>query len=211
MDPIKPKAPASDASNGYEAVASAFIRQRELSNIGVETVRKWARSLPRGGAILDLGCGSGAPIATMLADEGFVVYGVDASASLLAAFQCRLPQAQAACEAIENSRFFARTFDGVIAVGVMFLLSAEAQRALIQKIAAALNPEGRLLFTSPTQLCSWNDLLTGRQSQSLGAEAYKALCVAAGLSLIGEYEDEGQNHYYDMQVSTLPTHSLAEQ
>jgi cyclopropane fatty-acyl-phospholipid synthase-like methyltransferase len=129
------------------------------------------------------------------------VYGIDASASLTAAFRRRLPHAHVACEAIEGSRFFGRTFDGVIAVGLMFLLPGEVQRDLIRKVAVALNPDGRFLFTSPAQVCAWTDVLTGQESHSLGAEEYKATFSEAGLTLVGEYEDEGGNHYYD----TRPT------
>jgi len=195
---------AGDPSNGYEAVAPEFIRWREQSSIGAVTVRMWARSLQQGGAILDLGCGSGVPISTALFNEGFMVYGIDASASLTAAFRRQLPQAHVACETIEDSRFFDRTFDGVIAVGVMFLLPAEVQRGLIRKVAAALNPGARFLFTSSTQVCTWADVLTGKKSHSLGAEEYQALCLKAGLSLVDEYEDEGENHYYDMNRLPVP-------
>lgn len=75
-------ATTSDASNGYEAVAPDFIRRCEQSSIDIETVCMWPRSLPRGGAILDLGCGSGVPTSTALSSEGFAVYGIDASASV---------------------------------------------------------------------------------------------------------------------------------
>lgn len=61
----------------------------------------------------------------------------------------------------------------------------------------ALTDEGRLLFTSPAQTCRWNDVLTGRESISLGADAYKAAMAEAGLTGVGEYVDEGENHYYD--------------
>lgn len=201
MSKAKNNATAGDPSNGYEAVAPEFMRQREQSIIGIATVQMWSRFLPRGGAILDLGCGSGVPISTALDNEGFVVYGIDASASLTAAFRRRLPHAHVACEAIEDSRFFGRTFDGVIAVGLMFLLPSDVQRDLIRKVAVALNPDGRFLFTSPAQLCAWTDVLTGQESHSLGTEEYKAAFSEAGLTLIGEYEDEGENHYYDTRHS----------
>src|SRR5262245_8696979 len=55
-----------DRSNGWEAVAPGFIGSRKRSSIGVTTVRAWARSLPTGASILDLGCGSGVPISRAL-------------------------------------------------------------------------------------------------------------------------------------------------
>jgi len=163
----------------------------------MSTVRRWAHSLPQGASVLDLGCGHGVPISMTLIEEGVVVYGVDASPSLTAAFQCRFPHAPVACEAVEDSPFFGRTFDGVIAVGLMFLLPGEGQRQLIGKVAQALNPGGRFLFTSPAQVCTWIDKLTGRQAQSLGVEAYRAALAESGFALAGEHVDEGDNHYYD--------------
>jgi 2-polyprenyl-3-methyl-5-hydroxy-6-metoxy-1,4-benzoquinol methylase len=191
------KTTLDDPSNGYEAVASDFIARRGRSDVGVETVREWARSLMPGTSILDLGCGHGVPISLDLLRSGFAVYGVDASPSLTTEFRRRFPQAQVACERVEDSRFFGRTFDGVVAIGLMFLLPAEAQRILIRRVARAMNSGGRFLFTSPEQECSWSDVLTGRRSHSLGAEAYRAALLDAGLTLLGEYVDEGDNHYYD--------------
>jgi SAM-dependent methyltransferase len=186
-----------DSSNGYEAVASEFMMRREQSGVGVATVRAWARSLEPGASILDLGCGHGAPISAALMDDGFVVYGIDASPSLTATFRSRFPRAHVACEAIEDSSFFSRKFDAVIAVGLMFLLSADMQDRLIRRIARALNSGGRFLFTSPAEACAWKDALTGQRSLSLGAETYKELLSKAGLALVEEYLDEGDNHYYE--------------
>lgn len=186
-----------DPSNGYEAVASEFMERRESASVGVATVRRWARSLPSGASILDVGCGHGVPISMTLIDDGFAVYGVDASPSLTAAFHRRFPHAHVACESVEESRFFDRTFDGIIAVGLMFLLPAEVQRVVIRKVARALTLGGRFLFSCPAQTRTWTDVLTGRQSLSLGVEEYEALLSAAGLAAVGEYVDEGDNHYYD--------------
>ena len=185
-----------DRSNSYEAVASEFAERREQSSIGVATVRAWARSLPSGASILDLGCGHGVPISMALMNDGFVIHGVDASPSLTAAFRRQFPCAHVACEAVEDSRFFGRTFDGIIAVGLIFLLPSEVQRDLIRKVALALNPGGRFLFTCPAQTCTWTDVLTGRQSLSLGFEEYKSVLSVAGLTLVAEYVDEGDNYYY---------------
>lgn len=194
-EPLKPDE-AADPSKGYEAVATEFMRLRNPS-IGVVTVRTWARSLSRGASILDLGCGDGVPIGAALMSAGFRLYGVDASPTLTAAFRRWFPRADVVCERVEDSRFFGRTFDAVIAIGLMFLLSAEAQRNLIRKVAVALNPAGRFLFTAPVQVGTWDDALTGRESVSLGAAEYKAAFADAGLTLVGEHTDEGDNHYYD--------------
>lgn len=187
---------STDRSNGYETVSEKFISSRTRSGIGTATVRQWAKALPPGGDVLDVGCGHGAPISEALVDEGLNVYGVDASPSMIAAFRARFPHAPAELSAVEDSRFFDRRFDGVIAWGLVFLLAPETQANLIHKIAAALKPGGKFLFTAPYQKCEWSDILTGRKSISLGEDAYRRIVEAAGLILADEAEDEGQNYYY---------------
>jgi SAM-dependent methyltransferase len=179
-------------------VAAAFVAAREGKRpaVGEAHVRAWANALPRGGAVLDIGCGAGIPVTEALLDEGLTVYGVDASPSLIALHRTRFPRVQSACEPAESSLLFGRRFDGIVAWGLLFLLPADAQRGLIQKLAGALVPDGRLLFTAPAAACSWQDVLTGRTSRSLGADAYAEALRHAGLALAGESDDEGDNHYF---------------
>ena len=157
-----------DRSNGYEGIAAEFVSTRSTT-IGVKRVRDWAKALPRGAAVVDLGCGPGFPITEVLVAEGLRVYGVDAAPSFVQAFRRNLPNTPIACEAVQDSKFFDRTFDGVLAWGLMFLLSPEDQRRLIQRIADILVPGGRLLFTSPAEIGFGNDVMTGLESRSLGA------------------------------------------
>ena len=79
----------------------------------------------------------------------------------------------------------------------MFLLSCEDQQRLIERIVGILTPGGRLLFTSPAEPSIWNDAMTGLESRSLGGEEYRRQLSAVGLSVSSEYEDEGENHYFD--------------
>jgi SAM-dependent methyltransferase len=193
----------TDPSNGYEGVAAEFLAGRgraPSTAIGASRVRDWARTLPRGAAVLDFGCGSGLPITKVLVSEGLSVYGIDAAPSFVEAFRHNLPGVPVACESVEASSFFNRTFDGVVAWGLIFLLQPEAQRQLIQRIADILVPGGRLLFTScaGAEPLVWNDAMTGLESRSLSGVEYRRLLSAVGLCVTAEYEDEGQNHYYDV-------------
>lgn len=90
-----------DPSAGWEAVAERFMALR--SSAGAALVRSWARAHLPAGAAIDLGCGSGVPIARGLADDGFPIWGIDASPTLLAAFRRHLPGRPAACEAAQDS------------------------------------------------------------------------------------------------------------
>lgn len=190
-----------DKSNGYEGVASVFIagRGRNSSGIGASVVADWSQTLPGGATVLDLGCGTGVPISQALIERGFNVYGVDASPAMVAAFRARFPTVSVECSAVEESAFFGRSFDGVVAWGLFFLLDAEVQCRLVARVAAVLPSGGRFLFTAPSQSCSWADAMTGRTSISLGYEAYRNALEAEGMSLVGTHRDEGENHYYFAQ------------
>lgn len=194
--------PFVDPSSGYEAVSQEFLARRGSGSsrsiaIGVKEVRNWARTLPHGSSVIDLGCGPGYPITAVLVEEGLEVFGVDAAPSFVAAFRRNLPGIPIVCEQVQQSTFFSRTFDAILAWGLMFLLQAEDQHKLIRRFADLLVPEGRLLLTSTAKAAVWNDAMTGLESISLGAEQYRKLLEAAGLSVAKEYEDEGQNHYFD--------------
>ena len=191
-----------DRSSGYEAVSAEFLARRGGSShrstaIGVAEVRSWAKTLPPSSSVLDIGCGPGFPISVALVEEGLSVFGVDAAPSFVAAFERNLPGTPILCQAVQDSRFFDRRFDAVLAIGLIFLLRAEDQHSLIQRFAEILVPGGRLLFTATARPAVWNDVMTGLESVSLGAEQYRKLLEAAGLSVAGEYEDAGENHYFD--------------
>jgi SAM-dependent methyltransferase len=196
-----------DKSNGYERVAAEFLAGRgraPSTAVGTRQVRDWARTLPPGATVIDLGCGTGLPITKVLVDEKLNVYGVDASPSLVAAFRHNLPDVPVACESVVESSFFNRKFDGVVAWGLIFLLQPEEQRQLIQKVADILVPGGRFLFTSSTgtEPLVWNDAMTGLESRSLGAAEYRKLLSEVGLYVTRDYEDEGDCHYFDAVKET---------
>ena len=177
----------TDRSNGWEAIALQLISLRSPT-IGVTTLDQWIASLRGPGAILELGCGGGFPVTERLVNAGFE-----------AACRQRCPHARVACETVEDSPFFDRTFDAAVAIGLIFLLPEETQRAVIRRVAAVLKAGGRFLFTAPVEVGTWPDSLTGRPSMSLGVDTYKAVIEDAGLTLVDEYVDEGGNHYYDTQ------------
>jgi SAM-dependent methyltransferase len=198
-----------DRSSGYEAVSAEFLARRgngrtRPNAIGVKEVRKWARALPCGSSVIDLGCGPGFPITAVLVEEGLQVFGVDAAPSFVAAFQRNLPGAPIICESVLESRLFDRTFDALVAWGLIFLLSVDDQLRLIHGFAEILVPGGRLLFTSPAKPVVWNDAMTGLESISLGAERYRRLLGAVGISVAEEYEDVGENHYFDGVKQRMP-------
>lgn len=185
----------NDASNGWEAIASEFMACR--SDIGADVIATWASFFSAGAAVIDVGAGFGKPAGGILEQRGLSVFAIDASPTLLAAYERQFPNAKTACEPVEASTFFGRQFDGVLMVGLIFLLPSVVQVRVINRLANALVPGGRLLFSAPKQVCAWQDLLTDRTSRSVGTTAYREHLVKAGFDRIEMYEDDHGNNYFD--------------
>jgi len=65
-----------DPSHGYEGIAAEFLAGRgraPVTGVGARQVREWARALPPGAAVVDLGCGSGLPITRELVAQNLKV------------------------------------------------------------------------------------------------------------------------------------------
>ncbi|MBX3147772.1 MAG: class I SAM-dependent methyltransferase [Gemmatimonadales bacterium] len=192
---------SEDGSNGYEEIASIYVARRGTrplvgDAVGAATVRAWADAFPPGATVLDLGSGPGEPSTRILQEAGLATYAVEASPAMVAAFRERFPDSPIEHNTVEASAFFDRTFDGVLAWGLLFLLEPAAQALVIDKVASVLNPGGCFLFTAPKEPLEWLDAMTNRQSQSLGAQTYERLLRDAGMTWVAAARDEGENHYY---------------
>ena len=199
---------SEDGSNGYEGIAHIYVAGRGTrplvgDAIGAAIVRAWAQAFPPGATVLDLGSGPGEPSTRILREAGLATYAVEASSAMVAAFRERFPGVPIEHNTVEASELFGRTFDGVLAWGLLFLLEPAAQALVIEKVARALDPGGRFLFTAPKEPIEWLDGMTDRPSRSLGAQTYERLLRDVGLTWVADAEDEGENHYYFVERLTL--------
>lgn len=130
----------------YNKIAEQWAESRNrefLSKLVVE----FASKVKRGGKILDIGCGTGAPIATYLSSQSFSVTGIDISEKLL----------QKAIERdIPNTELFLCDFfdfdpkgkyDGVIAFDSFFHFPKEKQKLIYERVSGWMNNDAYLLFT----------------------------------------------------------------
>ena len=84
-------------------------------------------------SVLDIGCGSGQPIARHLLERGFCVVGVDSSPTLIATCRRRFPEAQWML-ADMRTLSINRTFDGLIAWDSFFHLRHDDQRLMFRVV-----------------------------------------------------------------------------
>ena len=188
-----------DSALAYEKNARTFLSVRDKSNVGYKVVRDWAKSLPNGAEVLEIACGGGYPITTELEQAGLDLWAMDSSETLLSEFRLRFPNILTKCERVQESNFFGRKFDAVVAIGLIFLLHESDQEEFIKKVSDVLLPNGRFLFTAPTEKGKWKDLNTGLECHSLGLEQYTGLLAKYGFRIVSTIVDKGGNNHYDAE------------
>jgi hypothetical protein len=103
--------------------------------------------LPRTGSILDIGCGSGEPIARYLIEAGYDLTGADSSPAMIEMCKSRFPNQN---WLIEDMRILslARRFEGLLAWDSFFHLRKDDQRKMFPIFRAHAAPNAALMFTS---------------------------------------------------------------
>lgn len=147
--------------------------------------------LPRGATILDLGCGSGEPIARFLIDRGFAVTGIDLARSAIDLAQTRFPRARWIKGDMRTAEI-AGAFGAVIAWRSLTWLSHADQALMATRAADWLAPGGRLLFNlEPAIDSAEQDYRVGTPYRAeLEAANYTAEIRQRGLVLIGHIAND---------------------
>ncbi len=149
--------------------------------------------LPAAGTVLDIGCGSGAPIAQHLVAAGFAVTGLDSSAPLLALARGRLPGSTWIMGDMRDMAL-GRRFDGLLAWDSFFHLARHDQRAMVPRFAAHAAEDAVLMFTSGPTEGEAIGTLAGEAlyHASLDPQEYRALLAASGFAVVDHVaEDAG--------------------
>lgn len=108
---------------------------------------RFIAALAAGASVLDLGCGSGVPVARHMVVEGLHVTGVDSSPTLVSLCRERLP-AQEWLVADMRSLALHRRFDGILAWDSFFHLRPADQRRMFSVFARHAAPSAVLMFNT---------------------------------------------------------------
>jgi len=141
--------------------------------------------LPEGPAILDLGCGTGAPIASYLAARGCAITGIDSAPEMIAMCASRLPEQDWRVGDM-RSLSLGRAFDGILAWDSFFHLSHEDQRRMFPVFARHAAPGAALMFTSGPAHGEAIGSFAGEplHHASLDATEYRALLAENGFAVV---------------------------
>ncbi|WP_353186954.1 class I SAM-dependent methyltransferase [Bosea sp. (in: a-proteobacteria)] len=135
--------------------------------------------------ILDIGCGTGQPIARHLNEQGHAVTGVDSAPAMIALCRTRFPEGD--WQVADMRRLaLGRRFGGLIAWDSFFHLTPEDQRAMFKVFANHAAPGAALLFTSGPAHGEAIGSFAGEALYhgSLDPQEYRALLAENGFSVI---------------------------
>jgi SAM-dependent methyltransferase len=129
---------------GYDSCAEAYGESR-MSEPGLEVGALLDR-LGERGAVLDIGCGTGVPVAQSLAHR-FSVTGVDISPEMVQQARRDVPTCEFICADIMSVVFPPSIFDAVVAIYSIFHLPREQHSVLFRRVQCWLKPGGYFLCT----------------------------------------------------------------
>ena len=133
---------------GYDHMAEQYLSTKDPEDpLALDALQDLASILPRGAAVLDLGCGAGVPATRWLADRNFAVTGVDVSARQLELAHMNVPNGTFLKADMTGVAFAPETFDAVVAFHSIIHVPRTEHPALLRSIHRWLKPGGMFLAT----------------------------------------------------------------
>jgi len=178
--------PASrEVSALYERHAMAFNRDRGNRLVERAWFERFRQVMLDGADVLDLGCGSGEPVAHYLIEAGHRVTGVDSSPTLIDLCRSRFSD-QTWIAGDMRAVSLSRQFGGIVAWNSFFHLTPDDQRAMFKVFRDHAEAGAALMFTSGPAA---GEAIGSYQGEalyhaSLATAEYEELLAAHGFSTV---------------------------
>ncbi len=169
----------------YEEIVQWFDATRTKTLMESEYLNLIVKSVPAGASVLDLGCGTGEPIAQFFIDKGFKVMGVDGSKKMINLCNKRFPDQQWIVSDMRDINL-KQKFDVVLAWHSFFHLDHDSQRKMFKIFSEHTKSGGILAFTAGEEEDEiWSN--NGGQilyHASLSTKEYKKLLSATSFKIL---------------------------
>ena len=169
--------------NVYDELGSEYDRYR--SEAGVRVVLDVVHEMGGGLHVMDLGCGTGHPIAVRVAPLVAKYFGIDNSEPMLSAFRGNVPEAECCLLDMSNIETIGGTWDLIVSWGSLCHLSVDRQTSTLACAARLLKTDGRLIFTGGKEPGQCKGSVGPHANvidhYSMGKTEYKALLAANGM------------------------------
>ncbi|MDB6081406.1 MAG: methyltransferase [Chlamydiia bacterium] len=169
----------------YDKIAYWFDENRSKELMEQEYLELTLKHVPKNGAVLDLGCGTGEPLAKYFIDQGFQVTGVDGSSEMIQLCQKRFPEMEWIVGDMREVSLD-KKFDVVLAWDSFFHLQQDDQRAMFKVFSSHIKNGGVLVFTSGFKQAEVYSNMNGYNMYhaSLDTDEYKKLLQDFGFTIL---------------------------
>jgi cyclopropane fatty-acyl-phospholipid synthase-like methyltransferase len=156
--------------------------------------RRFVAALPAEATVLDLGCGSGSPVAEYMAERGLHVTGVDSSPTLISLCRQRLPAHEWLVGDMRPLEL-SRRFDGLLAWDSFFHLRPDDQRRMFGVFARHAAPSAVMMFSSGPAYGESVGTYRGDlvYHASLSPHEYTALLGSIDFEVVGHTAEDWQS------------------
>ena len=134
----------------YDHMAESYTESRSLFD-NTDQLEELAQLISPKSTILDLGCGTGLPVAKFFAEGGYNVTGIDLSDKMIRLAKENVPDAVFYTDNIINTDLSENSFDLIVSFYCLFHLRKEPQKVLFNKIMHWLKTDGYAYFTLATK------------------------------------------------------------
>lgn len=131
----------------YDLIADGFAKMRDSFAYEQKYLDLFMQYLQPNSHILDIGCGSGYPIASYIIEHGAKVTGIDASKKLLEVAKIKCPSMETIYGDIRTVELNGK-YDGVLEWWCLFHIPKQDHEKMIDRFASWLKPGGVLEFTT---------------------------------------------------------------
>jgi SAM-dependent methyltransferase len=139
--------PKQMVQRGYDALSLHYERAFPVETKYRSWISDLSERLSAGSRVLDIGCGSGVPVARDLSGAGHVITGIDISEEQIRRARRLVPGADLIWADITGIDFPHESVDAVVALYSLIHIPLEEQPPLLTRIAAWLRPGGWFLCT----------------------------------------------------------------
>lgn len=140
--------PKQVVRRGYDALSRRYDEATGADSKYGEWIQPLIARLEPGSRILDLGCGSGVPVARALTAAGHHVVGVDISEVQISRARELVPDGEFVNADVMGVEFPAESFDAVVSLYALIHMPLDEQPQLLARVANWLQPGGKFVCTT---------------------------------------------------------------
>ena len=138
--------PKEIVKKGYDVAGKKYTAERTEDLVEMKILHEFTPYIPKGGKILDLGCGGGIPFTHYLSKR-FKTTGIDISPKQIEFARKNVLDATFICGDVTVWDFQKNKYDGIIAYYSIIHIPRDEHFPLFSKMYSLLNPKGVVLMS----------------------------------------------------------------